>query len=385
MKKIAVLTNELPPYRRPIFELLGQHEGFEVKVYLSTRKEPHRLWDDAANLPHVMVQTILNFAIRFPKSERLIHFPIAAPLVLMREHPDVIISAEFGFRTLMAWLYCALLRKPLIIWSGETPYGAAIAIAPQRALRRFLAQRASGFLAYGEAARQYLHTLNVDNRKISVLTQAVDNDYWIESAQTADAEEVWHIHKLSGRIALCVGSLLYRKGIHHLIEAWAALPEELQQENTLLLVGGGDERQRLEALASELNAHNVIFAGPIPPHKLSAYYAAADFLVHPALLDVWGLVVNEAMASGLPVLCSKYAGCAQELIVPGQTGEIFDPADTAAFSSLLVRWLRLPHKTPDSAIQAHIQQWNFESSVRGILEQLAQVGIPVSARPDASK
>ncbi|MCA9905868.1 MAG: glycosyltransferase [Anaerolineae bacterium] len=386
MKKIAVLTNELPPYRRPIFEHLGRHEGLAVKVYLSTRKEPHRLWDAAADLPHATVQTIPNIAIRFPqaKSERLIHVPIATLLVLLRERPDVIISAEFGFRSLMAWLYCALFRKPLIIWSGETIYGAATAIAPQRALRRFLAQRAAGFLAYGAAARRYLHSLHVDDGKISILTQAVDNDYWIEAAQTAAADKIRALHKLSGRTALCVGTLLYRKGIHHLIEAWAKLPPQLQQQNTLLLVGDGDERSRLEALATELKAQNVIFAGSIPPHELAAYYAAADFLVLPTLLDVWGLVVNEALASGLPVLCSKYAGCAEELIVSGQTGEVFDPAATAAFSELLARWLQLAHTTPDSAIQAYIQPWNFKRSVSGILEQLAKVGILVATSPERS-
>ncbi|MCC6612967.1 MAG: glycosyltransferase family 4 protein [Anaerolineae bacterium] len=386
MKKLVVLTNELPPYRRPIFERLGCHDGLEVKVYLSTRKEPHRLWNDAADLPHVTVRTIPNIAAHFQqnKSDRLIHFPLTTLVVLVRERPDVIISSEFGFRTLMAWLYCVLFRKPLIIWSGETARGAATAIAPQRILRRFLAARASGFLAYGEAARDYLHSLSVDDRRISILTQAIDNRYWIEAARTADADKVRQAHKLSGRTALCVGGLLYRKGIHHLIKAWAALPDEFQRGNSLLLVGGGDEKERLEALSRGLDTHNVIFAGPISPRDLPAYYAAADLFVLPSLLDVWGLVVNEAMASGLPVLCSRYAGCAEELIVPGQTGEVFDPADTAAFSDLLVRWLQSSHKTPDSAIQAHIQQWNFESSVRGILERLAKVGIHVASEPSAS-
>jgi glycosyltransferase involved in cell wall biosynthesis len=87
------------------------------------------------------------------------------------------------------------------------------------------------------------------------------------------------------------------------------------------------------------------------------------------------LVVNEAMASGLPVLCSRYAGCAEELIIPGQTGEVFDPTDTQTLRDLLARWLQTPYTTPDPAIQAHIQHWDFERSVSGILEQLTRVGV----------
>lgn len=395
VKKVALLTNELPPYRRPIFELLGRHPRLAVAAYLSTRKEPHRLWDGLHDLPNVKVQVMRSFAfyLRSRERERLVHLPAAVLPALLRNRPDAVISGEFGFRTLLAWVYCALFRKPLIVWSGEITYGAQFANRPQRFLRRFLSRRAAGFLAYGQAARWYLQSLGVDNRKISILKQAVDNEYWRNARQAADLHAVRAKHSITGKAALCVANLLYPKGIHHLIEAWAALPRTLQQANTLMLVGGGNQRAELEALAVSLDAQNLVFVGPVPPDALPAYYAAANFLVLPTLLDVWGLVVNEAMASGLPVLCSKYAGCAEELIIPGKTGDIFDPTDVAAFSALLARWLQTPHTTPDPAIQEHIQRWNFDSSMRGILEQLVSVGIlspdeaafaPQPTKPSAS-
>lgn len=377
VKKLAVLTNELPPYRRPIFERLGRHEGLEVTVYLSTRVEPHRMWDPAVDLPHVEVKPVVNLSVSIEEQERerLIHFPVGIFPVLMSKRPDVVISGEFGFRTLMAWFYCTLFRKPLVIWSGETDHSAASINSLQRISRGFLSSRAAGYLSYGQAARRYLHHLNIADDKITTLAQAVDNDYWMQAIQTADPGRVHRAHKTAGKVVLWVGHLQPRKGIHHLIEAWALMPKALQRENTLLLVGDGSEKARLEALVESLSAQNVVFAGPVPHGELPAYYAAADFFVFPTLLDVWGLVVNEAMASGLPVLCSKYAGCAEELIIPGQTGEVFDPTDTTTFSKLLAQWLQTAHTTPDPAIQAHIQRWNFESSVNGILEQLVKVGI----------
>lgn len=377
MKKLAVLTNELPPYRRPIFERLGRYDDLAVTVYLSTRLEPHRMWDPTTDLPNVEVKTVRNISVRFRqrKRTRLIHFPIGTLPALLRQRPDAVISGEFGFRTLLAWLYCAVFRKPLIIWSGETALDAATITALQRLPHRLLSRRALGFLAYGQAARQYLHSLKVADEKISILAQAVDNEHWMEAARNADKDAVRRVHNITGRMALYVGDLIYRKGVHHLVEAWAALPQPLQQQNTLLLVGDGDERAKLEAQVTTLGAQNVVFAGAIPHNELAPYYAAADFLVLPTRLDVWGLVVNEAMAAGLPVLCSKYAGCAGELIIPGQTGEVFDPADEAAFRERLEYWLQRSYTTPDAAIQAHIRRWNFESSVNGILEQLTRVGV----------
>lgn len=385
MKQIAILTNELPPYRRPIFELLGQQNGLDVRIYLSTRKEPHRLWDLAGDLPHAKVQTIPNIAInaRDKRRDRLIHFPVGALPILLRNRPDAVISGEFGFRTLMAWLYCVTFRKPLIIWSGETTDGAATASTAQRLIRRFLTRRATGFLAYGEAARRYLHHLGANDEKISILAQSVDNEYWRSAVHAANTELALNRHEIVGHVVLCVGNLLYPKGIHHLIQAWANLPEQLQQGNTLLLVGDGSERDRLQALAAELRAQNVVFAGPIAHHEIAAYYALAHFLVLPTLLDVWGLVVNEAMASGVPVLCSRYAGCAEELIIPGETGDVFDPEDTIAFSDLLRKWLQRPTTPPNSVLQEHIQHWSFSRSVSGIIERLEKVGIPLSSSDES--
>lgn len=377
MKQIAILTNELPPYRRPIFELLGQQNGLDVRIYLSTRKEPHRLWDLAGDLPHAKVQTIPNIAInaRDKRRDRLIHFPVGALPILLRNRPDAVISGEFGFRTLMAWLYCVTFRKPLIIWSGETAVGAATASRVQRMLRHFLTRRAAGFLAYGQAARRYLHHLGADNEKISVLTQSVDNDYWINSTHSADKTLVRNQKNVIGRGVLCVSDLVHRKGIRHLIQAWASLPKHLQTGNTLLLVGDGRERAQLEALTALLEAENIVFVGAVPHDQVAAYYAAADLAILPTLLDVWGLVVNEAMASGIPVLCSKNAGCAEELIIPGMTGDVFDPKDEVALSRLLEAWLQRPLVTPNPILQEHIQQWSFERSVSGILEILNKVGI----------
>jgi glycosyltransferase involved in cell wall biosynthesis len=101
---------------------------------------------------------------------------------------------------------------------------------------------------------------------------------------------------------------------------------------SLLLVGNGREKAALEKRAADLHLHDVQFHPALPPEKMPAVYRSADVLVFPTLEDPWGLVANEAILCGVTVLCSKYAGCAEELFPPEN---IFDPRNSAGFTGKL--------------------------------------------------
>ena len=85
-------------------------------------------------------------------------------------------------------------------------------------------------------------------------------------------------------------------------------------------------------MARDLNLKNVHFCPELAPERMPAVYRSGDVLVFPTIEDVWGLVVNEAILSGIPVLCSKYAGCARELL---PTENIFDPRNQEEFKEKL--------------------------------------------------
>jgi glycosyltransferase involved in cell wall biosynthesis len=81
----------------------------------------------------------------------------------------------------------------------------------------------------------------------------------------------------------------------------------------------------------------VVFPGFRQIGELPGFYAGAGAFVHPALEEPWGLVINEAMASGLPVLSSRNVGAAEELVVEGKTGYLFDPNSVEEIASALVK------------------------------------------------
>jgi glycosyltransferase involved in cell wall biosynthesis len=126
-------------------------------------------------------------------------------------------------------------------------------------------------------------------------------------------------------VVLHVGQLIERKGVGLLLDAAATLQRE-GCRFSLLLVGNGRYKQELERRAQALDLKNVYFKPAQAPEQMPAVYRSGDLLVFPTLEDVWGLVANEAILSGLPVLCSKYAGCASELFPPEN---IFSPDDPA--------------------------------------------------------
>jgi len=129
-------------------------------------------------------------------------------------------------------------------------------------------------------------------------------------------------------LILYVGRLSFEKGVDILIDAFAEIGTDISAK--LYIVGAGPERVALEARAA--NLPRVVFAGRLSGEKLWSAYAAADFYVGPSRQEAWGLVVNEAMAAGLPVILSDIYGCIGDLVLPGQTALVVPVGDVAALT-----------------------------------------------------
>jgi glycosyltransferase involved in cell wall biosynthesis len=135
---------------------------------------------------------------------------------------------------------------------------------------------------------------------------------------------------------LVVGQLIERKGLDLLLGSIKRL-QDRGLVFTTRVIGSGPRRRSLEDLANRLELSNVEFLGGISVDDLPAQYRAADVLVFPTLKDVWGLVANEALLCGTPVICSRYAGCAEDLL---DADDIFDPLNAADFDRALLRAVR---------------------------------------------
>ena len=108
----------------------------------------------------------------------------------------------------------------------------------------------------------------------------------------------------------------------------------------LVLVGAGPDEGALKKLAQDLGVSaQVLFTGYVTPEEIPQYYAAADLFVLPSYSDVWGLVVNEAMVAGLPVIVTRDVGAAEDLVEHGGNGFIVDAKDSSALAKALASLL----------------------------------------------
>lgn len=123
-----------------------------------------------------------------------------------------------------------------------------------------------------------------------------------------------------GKIFLSVGQFIYRKGFDVLLKAWS------DDKNSRLYIVGSEPTSEYLQLIKELKIRNVYFIGFKTKDELKKYYKASDVFVLPTREDIWGLVINEAMSNGLPVISTNRCVAAMELVKPGITGEIV-PSD----------------------------------------------------------
>jgi glycosyltransferase involved in cell wall biosynthesis len=184
--------------------------------------------------------------------------------------------------------------------------------------------------------------LGVKSKQVFLCEQAVDNDRWFQLADKINRLQLRRKFGFEGTVFLLVGRMIERKGFRNFIEAWSEASRHRQSPITAVFVGSGDEEDALKRRTRELNLKNVLFVGKLEPGELARYYASADIFVFPSLEDVWGLVVNEALCFGLPLMASKFAGSTQGLIKNSDLGTVFDPSNLSEFAALLIELASSP-------------------------------------------
>ncbi len=178
----------------------------------------------------------------------------------------------------------------------------------------------------GRPHKRYLERLGFPAERIAGFYDVVDNEFFSERSQAIRKHSKPEDFDLPARYFLYVGRLAEEKNVHGFLDSYL---EYRRGGGTwpLVLVGDGPERKALEAqAAASPYARDIHFAGLRSTAELPQYYAFAGCFVLPSTREPWGLVTNEAMAAGLPVIVSRNCGCAEDLLREGENGCSFDPA-----------------------------------------------------------
>jgi glycosyltransferase involved in cell wall biosynthesis len=324
MARVVFLTNFIPPYLKPVLDTLTRRHG-QLRVLVSTPMETNRPWRrDWGGLDVVVQKTVtITGKWRHPRgfSEPTeVHFPYDTVAQLRKYSPAVVISTEMGFRTMAAILYTKLHRQAkVIVWTEvneSTEHGRGTA---RKLIRKCIGKQAHGFLALGTHGVHYVENLGVDHKRIFKLLYATD-------VRRFDAARPERSNAAAKRL-LYVGQLIERKGLTQLMAALRRWAENHSEERLeLLIAGDGPLRPTIHAMNLPRN-FCCSFLGSVSYEELPGVYGRAGIFAFPTLADTWGLVVNEAMAAGLPVLGSTYSQAVQEMVTDGVSGWTFRPDD----------------------------------------------------------
>jgi glycosyltransferase involved in cell wall biosynthesis len=322
--KVALVTNFLPPYRIKVLELLKGSVG-DLRIFVSVQMESNRNWKADWGALNVTVQRNVSFSSRASygnsfQEERAIHFPYDTFFQLLRYRPDAIIAAEFGMRTLQAALYkCFFRRTKLIVWATLSMVTEKHRGRLRELIRRMILKAADGVLVNGSSGAAYIEGLGFPRGRIHLVPQATDNELFAGLAVRVDDP----VCKL-----LYTGQLIERKGLaqfHEQLARWCGLHPDRKISWTL--VGTGPLRETVKSWKCPAN-YELILLDEVPFNEVPAQYHRADIFAFPTLADEWGLVVNEAMIAGLPVLGSVYSQAVEDLVVEGRNGWRFRPDDS---------------------------------------------------------
>ncbi len=349
--RVAFLTNILAPYRIPLFETLSETPGWDLRVFVNAASEFDRRWGELHCDVDVVKSRSVSFRRQFEtdypvplKQEITMHLPTGLWSDLGAFRPDVIIGHELGPRSVVGAAYAKLHGIPFVAWAYQSLSYASSVGRLRSWVRRWLLGRASAVVGMGVQARAVLRTWGVKDSRIFDAHNAANNHAIEDRLHTVEhRDNVARIRSEVGQgrqIALVVGRMISMKATDRLLETWLSLDQRIRSVWRLVFVGDGP----LSSLVADCDSAEICHVGYVGGVDLPDWFAAADIGVFPSLADVWGLVVNESMLCGTPVVCSKYAGCCDDLIQDGHNGWVFDSTDVGAGRCVLERALADPDR-----------------------------------------
>ena len=294
---------------------------------------------------------------------------------LTRADPAVVAIPGWSHpAALAALLWCLRRRRPAVMMSDSTA-ADTIRRRHREAIKRLVVRLCNAALVAGAPQSDYVHSLGLVEGRVFCGYDAVDNVHFAHGAQSVrDTAPLWRRRLgLPERFFLAVSRFIAKKNLTRLLEAYAAYRQQAGADAwPLVLLGDGELRAALESRIAQPDlAGRVMLPGFRQYDELPVWYGLASAFVHASTTEQWGLVVNEAMASGLPVLVSERCGCVPDLVENGINGLAFDPHDIQALAALMRRVAAMTDERRAAmgrAGQRIIAHWGPERFADGLVQ-----------------
>ncbi len=344
--KITWVVRSFLDYRIPIYSEINRLCGNQLTVIYYADVVPVRCQQK--------LQTILGerniglsgeFRLTGKKTQPIssikkngIRIPVQPGLIreIKKSKPDLLLCDGF-----FQWTYAAIWLRfwnkiPLVMLYEGTEHTERNAGRIRTYYRKLVSGLMDQISCNGILSTKYIASLGYPENKINTGNMAADTEGLTELRAHFSTGEVQNLKAelgLNQYVFLFTGRLVPLKGVDKLLSVWFKTFAS-EKDASLLIVGGGAEKEILQNKCIENNCENVVFTGEVDYDLIYRYFAVSNVFVIPTLQDNWSLVVPEAMACGLPVICSKYNGCWPELVRP-ENGWVFDPLNSEDFTEKL--------------------------------------------------
>lgn len=301
---------------------------------------------------------------------------------LNKDNPDVVAIPGYRTRVCRSALgWCKQNRRAAVLMSESRREDMARRWWSEQ-IKRMLVSQFDAALVGGRAHARYAVELGIPVERVFTGYDVVDNTYWQTRALEARrASSRWRQeYHLPERYWIASGRFIPKKNFERLLYAYALYRQQMGESAWhLILSGTGPLEVSLRQIIQEqMLGEFVHLPGYLSADQLGIYYGLANAFVMPSSHnEQWGLVVNEAMAAGLPVLVSRTVGCAPELVCPGVNGFTFDPYDVQGLADLMAHLSQLKEEervAMGNASQRIIAEWSLDRFASSLL-QAAEAGL----------
>jgi glycosyltransferase involved in cell wall biosynthesis len=328
----VVYWNNIPsPYMVERFNAVVRRSNIDLEAWFGARTEPDRSWtvdEGTWEFPY-------RYLPRVGLGQHLLSLPTP---VLTGQRPDLLVSL-YATPSFLAGLQLAWWRHwRTALWVEVTFDSWVQRRGWKDALKRRVFARVDGIITAGQDGRALAQRYGAARERIHVARHVVDTAFFAAGAAAArhERQQIRAELGVSGVVFLYVGRLWRGKGLDCLLSAYGQVAHDLPGETALLVVGDGPEEAHIRATCAR-DRLPVTLTGFRQRADLPPLYAAADVFVFPTRGDPYGLVVDEAMATGLPVISTTAAGEIRERVIEGETGLLVPPDDPAALAAAMRR------------------------------------------------
>lgn len=357
--KILIVHNQLwAHYKAIIFnelqKIISQNSTDSLLVVQIAAVEKSRVnLGDLDNSIHQYPYTLLH---QGTLEEVSLSSRISGILKAIKEFKPAVVNLT-GYYDIASWtilFYCKLKGIKTIL-SNESTANDHARNGLKESIKALIIKQFDGYFNFGTLSENYILSLGISAKKMLVKRNCVDNKALKQIYLKYLPERIQKQQKLeiAPKNFIFVGRLIDYKNLFQFLEAFKLAQTKSSTDWGVIILGDGELKEDLQQFVLRNKIQNISFQNGVSWQQVPEYLALSDVLVLPSYSEPWGLVVNEAMACGLPVIVSDKCGCAIDLVKNGANGFTFSPDNQEQLSNLLLKFM---NNEVDSEQMGHVSQ-----------------------------